>query len=335
MAVSMLAVVVLLLWWHSLLIRHLDVQYGFFRTELKPGEVTSEPLRRYIWTQDEKLARELFTNEKNAEVHADAERLIEERLQNRRKMVRYEQVFFILLLLSGHAFFLYIHYREHKRRQLTEETILLATHELRQPLQSLSLALETVAPKATGRSKRAIEIGIHEISRLGEQIRWLAATFKPGKFEKENIRITDLKQYVENLAGEDFTAEERSRLELNLPAGLGVNLHISASMLHFVLRNLLENALKYAQGQIRFSIAISRTRAELQVAGTGSPMSRQEFSRIGRIFFRSNRADVQNKTGFGLGLYLTSRVVHRSGGKLVIEHDDRGTTTAKLTLRNE
>ena len=59
----------------------------------------------------------------------------------------------------------------------------------------------------------------------------------------------------------------------------------------------------------------------------------QEFRRIGGIFYRSNRADVQNTSGFGLGLYLTSRIVRRARGRLLLEHNQQGTTTAILNLR--
>lgn len=333
MAISMLSVVVLLFWWQRLLVRNLDLQYGFFRSEMANDNGVSPGLRRYVSEQDEKLAKQLFGEKQTAEPAANAVQLIDERLKNRRKMVRYEQIFFILLLLSGHVFFLYIYFRERTRRRLTEETILLATHELRQPLQSLSLALETVAPSAKGRSREAIHTGLAEIGKLSQQIRWLAATFSAGHTREDLTAVENVKAFLIALLAEDFTPAEQKRIEVISEHSPAVALRIAPALLHFVLRNLVENALKYSSGNVTVETTQTSKQMQFSISGNGSAISNQEFRRIGGIFYRSNRADVQNTSGFGLGLYLTSRIVRRARGKLVLEHDRTRTTTAKLTLR--
>ena len=333
MAASMLSVVVLLVWWQRLLLRNLDLQYGFFRSEIESSSEVSPGLRRYLSEQDDKLAKQLFGNAKTEQPPENAAQLIEERLKNRRKMVLYEQIFFIVLLLSGHVFFLYIYFRERVRRRLTEETILLATHELRQPLQSLSLALETVAPAAKGRSRDAIQTGLTEIGKLSQQIRWLASTFSSSHSSEEHTQVSDLAQYIQSLLSEDFSAVDQKRVKIQNGKTSAVELRIAPGLLHFVLRNLLENALKYSTGDVQIAAESAGKKVEFRIAGSGKVMEQNEFRRIGGIFYRSNRADVQNTSGFGLGLYLTSRIVRRARGRLLLEHDPQGTTTATLTLR--
>ncbi len=333
MAISMLSVVVLLFWWQRLLVRNLDLQYGFFRSEIESSSEVSPGLRRYLSEQDDKLAKQLFGNAKTEQPPENAGQLIEERLKNRHKMVLYEQTFFILLLLSGHVFFLYIYFRERTRRRLTEETILLATHELRQPLQSLSLALETVAPKAKGRSRDAIETGLVEIGRLSQQIRWLASTFSSAERAEDHTAIPDIGQYITALVQEEFSPAEQKRVQISGEQPGESQLRIAPGLLHFALRNLLENALKYSEGNVAITAAPAGKKVEFRITGSGKIMSHQEFRRIGGIFYRSNRAEVQNTSGFGIGLYLTSRIVRRARGRLLLEHDKNGTTTAKMTLR--
>ncbi|MFO1470723.1 MAG: HAMP domain-containing sensor histidine kinase [Turneriella sp.] len=333
MAVSMLSVVVLLVWWQRLLVKNLDLQYGFFRSEIESSSEVSPGLRRYLSEQDDKLAKQLFGNTRTEQPPENAAQLIEDRLRNRHKMVLYEQIFFIVLLLSGHVFFLYIYFRERIRRRLTEETILLATHELRQPLQSLSLALETVAPNAKGRSRDAIQTGLTEIGKLSQQIRWLASTFSAVHSTEDRTSITDLEPYVQSLLADDFSAADRQRVKVHAVHTSATELRIAPGLLHFVLRNLLENALKYSEGDVTIAAAPAGKKVEFRIAGRGKTMNQQEFRRIGGIFYRSNRADVQNTSGFGLGLYLTSRIVRRARGRLLLEHDKQGTTTAILTLR--
>ncbi len=333
MAISMLSVVVLLFWWQKLLIRNLDLQYGFFRSEIESNTEVSPGLRRYLSEQDDKLAKQLFGNTRAELPPENAGQLIAERLKNRHKMVLYEQTFFILLLLSGHVFFLYIYFRERTRRRLTEETILLATHELRQPLQSLSLALETVAPKAKGRSREAIGTGLVEIGKLSQQIRWLASTFASAETTEDRAPINDIGQYLKALVSEEFAPAEQKSVKIVGGRGGQIQLLIAPGLLHFVLRNLLENALKYSVGSVTITALSVRRKVEFHISGSGKAMNNQEFRRIGGIFYRSNRAEVQNTSGFGIGLYLTSRIVRRARGRLLLEHDNEGTTTAKLTLR--
>lgn len=329
MAFSLLSVIVLLLWWQNLLTRHLEVQYRYFATQLKPGAVVSEELLRLIHDQDEKLARALFA-QANTAPH-NAQKIILSRLQNRKNMVLYERTFFILLLFSGHLFFLYIYFRERKRRKLTEETILLATHELRQPLQSLSLALEMLAPKASGKSKMAITAGLNDINRLSEHVRYLATAFAPGKKTSEEIRISDLAVWFSNFAAAEFSRRERERLVINCPH-VAVHLRIGEHALRFILRNLIGNALRYSTGMASIAVQIDRNMLHFTVANGGAKLTKEQFDRLGNLFFRSSSASVQNLSGFGLGLYLCGRIARRARGKLVLENDAQN-FRARLLLR--
>ena len=333
MAFSLLSVIGLLLWWQSLITRHLEIQYRFFSTQVTSGAPVSEDLLRLIRDQDERLARELFPQAENNLAPANAREIIQARLANRRKMVIYERTFFILLLFSGHLFFLYIYFRERQRRKLTEETILLATHELRQPLQSLSLALETVQDDARGTSKAAISAGLTDINRLGHHICWLASTFAETKHRNKQTELTSIASWFGDLMREEFSERERQRLQIKLPDE-AVLLCIEENLLRFVLRNLTENALRYAQGQVEISGQTERRRVRFTVANAGARMQRGDFRRLGNLFFRSPAADIQNKSGFGLGLYLCGRIARRARGRLTLVNDgDR--LVAELVVRKK
>ncbi len=333
MAFSLLSVVGLLVWWQNLLVRHLEVQYHFFASQVIPDTNASEPLRRLIHDQDKKLAQQIFPDSKKGVAVDDAIRLIRERLENRKSMLLYESTFFIVLLLSGHLFFVYIYFRERMRRNLTEETILLATHELRQPLQSLSLALEMVGRTAKGASQKAIAHGLQDIHRLGEHVRWLADAFTAENTIKERFRTADFSTYLKNLLSEEFSPEDNSRLHVGSIPPHEFKFTLPESRLRFVLRNLLENALKYAEGQVVLSLSMKRHKLILRISGRGEALPRSSFNKLGNIFFRSPSREVQNKSGFGLGLYLCGRILSRAHGKLTMENDSSGLTTSEITLR--
>ncbi len=333
MAFSLLSVIGLLLWWQSLITRHLEIQYRFFAAQIVSGAPVSEDLLRLIRDQDERLARELFPQAESSVAPGNAREIIQARLANRRKMVIYERTFFILLLFSGHLFFLYIYFRERQRRKLTEETILLATHELRQPLQSLSLALETLQNEARGASKTAISAGLMDINRLGHHVRWLASTFAEDRRASRKTEIAGIAAWFNDLALNEFNERERRRLKVTLPDEVAI-LCIEENLLRFVLRNLTENALRYAQGKVEISAVTERSRVRFIVANAGASIERREFRRLGNLFFRSPAADIQNKSGFGLGLYLCGRIARRARGRLILEYDGNR-LSAQLVVRRK
>jgi signal transduction histidine kinase len=334
MAFSMLSVIVLLIWWQKLISTNLENQYRFFKSQVMDEATVSDDLKRLIQNQDEKLAGQIFPEKGSAAVTANAPALIEDRLRNRQKMVLYEQTFFILLLLSGHIFFLYIYYRERLRRKQTEETVLLATHELRQPLQALSLALETIAPQARGASLKAIESGLRDISKLSELIRYLAGTFAQSGKTGAAVRIDDFEIFFSTFLKQEFDKSKATRVTATFAPHRSLRLFLTPELFHFLLRNLLENALKYASGKVEVFTEMVGKNFTLRIANSGATIHPVEFRKIGGIFYRSTATEVQNTTGFGLGLYLCGRIARKAKGRLIIEHDGSGRTVAGLTLRS-
>ncbi len=332
MALSLLSVIGLLVWWQRLLSHNLEVQYSYIQSQLRGNSVVSEEFYDLVLAQDEKIARRFFIPGKPIRVKPGAVAYTAERLQNRQRMVMYEQFFFILLLLSGQLFFLYIFARERVRRKQIEETILLATHELRQPLQSLSLALETLRPRAKGRTQTAITNGLTEISKLGQHIRFLAEAFSQPAAIK-HTQITDAGSFVSQALSADFDAQQLARVQIDAANRGRVTVKMSEPLIRFVLRNLVENALKYSTRQVNVTVKHEAKRLSIEVCSAGETMPAGEFRKIGSIFQRSSSASVQNTPGFGLGLYLCGRIVRRASGKLQLSQAANGLVTAHVELK--
>jgi signal transduction histidine kinase len=332
MALSLLSVIGLLIWWQKLLSHNMAVQYGFIESQIKGKSQATEDFYRFVQAQDEKLADQIFIHAETIKIQSGALLLADQRLKNRQRMVLYEQVFFILLLLSGHLFFLYVYIRERILRKQIEETVLLATHELRQPLQSLSLALETIQPGAKGRTLKAIEAGLAEIAKLSQHIRFLADTFSNASVPRY-FQVADMKKFVTELMQHEFNSSQRQRIQHRISPHPSFRLPVGEASLRFILRNLTENALKYGSGKISFAVTHQPNRMLIDVVSNGNPISASEFRQLGDIFKRSKTATVQNTPGFGLGLYLCGRIVRRAAGKLQLTQSPNGKVTAHLELK--
>jgi len=327
----MLSVIVFIFWWQHLIDRNLENQYQFFVRQISEGHI-SNAMRELIEKQDNRLADKIFVSKTSNAVWPNATQFVEERLQSRRQMVFYEQSFFIILLLAVHIYLLYVYFREHRRRKIIEQAILLATHELRQPLQSLSLAVEAIYPKAREKTQGAVLSGLNDIHRLGELVRYLAGAFNP-KTNTGSLVIKNLEEHLTTLLNIDFE-KTKKRIQLRVNSRSIFKLRIGEEKLHFILRNLIENALKYTQGKIQVTATNESNCFTFCVTNSGEAMDKASFKRIGNAFYRATSADVQNKTGFGLGLHLCGYIARRSGGKLTLENSTDGITRTILKLRS-
>jgi two-component system phosphate regulon sensor histidine kinase PhoR len=131
-------------------------------------------------------------------------------------------------------------------------------------------------------------------------------------------------------------AERRVKLETALEPGADAA-PADAGQLGQVLRNLLENALRYgpAGGTVRLSGAQARPAADgagprwparpgvvLSVADNGPGIAREHIPRLTERFYRVDRGRARHAGGTGLGIAIVKHIVNRHRGQLVIESEE-------------
>jgi signal transduction histidine kinase len=104
-----------------------------------------------------------------------------------------------------------------------------------------------------------------------------------------------------------------------------------AERLRDVLDNLVGNALKYSApfGSIIISIQRDDDRIRVSVTNFGSSIPAGDEERVFTKFYRGNG---HSQPGYGLGLYLTRRLVEQHGGRIWVESSPAKTTTFHFTL---
>jgi len=97
-----------------------------------------------------------------------------------------------------------------------------------------------------------------------------------------------------------------------------------------VFRNLFENALKHipVEGRLAYGVKDYSTYYEFNVFNTGSPIPDEIADRVFQKHFQQNKKN----TGFGLGLYLTKRIIEAHGGKAWIERGKTDGVNVIFTL---
>ena len=210
-----------------------------------------------------------------------------------------------------------------------------ASHDLRQPVQSLIAASERHQAASPGHAKDATEAislakasmsslngmlaGILDISRLD------AGVVAP------NFSSVDLGEFVDRLACEYRRERPPSGLVLRF-APRALRAHTDAALLERILRNLIENALRYtAKGGVLIGLRQRGDRVRLDVIDTGMGIPADQQAEIFEEFRQLNNPARDSSKGLGLGLAIVSRLARLSAPRCrSVSRLDHGTRFSLL-----
>jgi two-component system OmpR family sensor kinase len=209
-----------------------------------------------------------------------------------------------------------------------------AAHELRTPITALSLQAENLEPvplSAEGRDRlAALRNGMRRTQHLLEQLLALARQDAGLPDTAEPVALDRLaKEVVADLLPE---AARRS-VDLGFALVEPVLAIGQPVMLGTVMRNLIENAVRFTPGGGHVDIGVYREgrNAVLQIEDTGPGIATGDLDRIFEPFFRGSRPA---EDGTGLGLSIVKRIVERLHGSVAIENRSEGDQTGlRATVR--
>ena len=218
------------------------------------------------------------------------------------------------------------------RRQTT--FIDSVTHELRSPLASIRLGLQTLGRGGLAQAQREQlrEMMLDDTERL--------AAFIDDILEATRLEYGRAGQLISHVSLEDLletcvaTVTRRHKVDtdvVELDIDPGIELRTDATALETVLKNLLDNAIKYSNDPVRVTVvgrARDRGMVELFVRDRGVGIPQSELRRIFDRFYRVDSEDVRARRGTGLGLFVVKALVEDLGGRLRAHSDgqDKGTT---------
>jgi signal transduction histidine kinase len=193
------------------------------------------------------------------------------------------------------------------------------THELKSPLASLQLHLETLRLRRipVERMDPFIQTMLADTERLDSLINNLLTAHR---LESQHATLATNRTNLSELVRQSL---ERFR-EL-LPADARMDTHIApnlyaeveAESIRMVLRNLTENAILYADKPLVIDVRLYRQedRIQLDFADNGRGIEHQDLRKVFRMFYRVRRQD-ETKPGSGLGLFIVRNIIRRHRGKV-------------------
>ncbi|MDR3367884.1 ATP-binding protein [Rhodoferax sp.] len=208
--------------------------------------------------------------------------------------------------------------KSHEALLASQKSLLAnASHELRSPLTRIRMGLELLGPGASTAFKSEIARNINELDQLIEEI-LLASRLDARESDLGTVESVDLV---------GLAAEECARVDadLDVQPGLPPSADAMASqelavqgvnkLLRRAVRNLLENARRYAAGEITLSLCQTSQHVEIRVCDRGPGVPPELRERIFEPFYRLPGA-TERDGGVGLGLALVKSIAERHGGRV-------------------
>lgn len=198
-----------------------------------------------------------------------------------------------------------------------------ASHDLRQPVQALSL-LNGVLQRLV-KDVDAIDAVAQQASAIGAMSRLLNALLDISKLEsgavKPQLTTWNAASLLQVLRSEFSGLAAGKGLVLEFDAGHGW-VHTDDTLVGQVLRNLVANAIKYTrQGRVVLRSVSDGQRVRFEVHDTGVGMAPEELSRIYDEFYQIGVPANASRDGYGLGLSIVSRIVRLLGLKLNVRSE--------------
>jgi signal transduction histidine kinase len=237
----------------------------------------------------------------------------------------------IVLMLAALAgvYVLFLFWRRQSTLYLQQQQLIAqVTHELKSPLASIQLHLETIRLRQPNREllERFLDTMLDDAERLNSTISKLLMTARLEQRRKpRELTALNLSLLVEELCSSRRTKlPEGGTLETDLDGA--VTVRGDRDDLEVVLANLLENATLYttAPPAITVSLHTHGRRCILSVRDQGEGMDPRELKRVFRRFYRVDNAGL-NRRGTGLGLYIVRSIVQDHGGSITVSSAGRST----------
>ncbi len=234
----------------------------------------------------------------------------------------------LLLVILGGVYVIFLYWR----RQLSlnrEQRFFISqvTHELKSPVASLQLHLETIERHhPTDEQLGAfVTTMISDTRRLDELIsKMLTANRLEQSRWRLALRPYDLSNFVQNFVATWGKQQQQETLDLTCNIEAAIHVRLDPETFNIVLRNLLENALKYSNPPAHIHVILSRVGnfALLQVRDQGRGIPTEEQRRVFRMFYRRPQGEY-NVKGTGLGLFIVKALVKRHKGRVDLESAGR------------
>lgn len=301
-------------WWSVLLWKTLDDAFRAKSAYLKIGMIAEGRIRNDL---------DFYQSNEYLWLEAEYER--------QQWMVAGEGIFFVISLVVGVWLINRGYNKEVMATNQRRNFLLSITHELKSPIASIKLVLETLLKRrdklVPEQMEKLTNSGLREADRLNALVNDLLLSAKLETTYQINPDHFNLDEFMQDIVQklEERYSQATFRYSCSPP-----DLWMEADKMGLtsVALNLLENAVKYSKENPEVTLAIQQLdhAIRLDVSDHGIGIKDEEKSRIFDKFYRVGSEDTRTTKGTGLGLFIVKEIVKAHGGQItVLDNEPKGT----------
>jgi two-component system sensor histidine kinase SenX3 len=221
--------------------------------------------------------------------------------------------------------------REVRRNEQHDAFINAVTHELKTPVASIRLYLETLQTRSVDDAKRQdfYRVMLADSDRLLASIEQVLRTGRIGSttHHKLNLSRIDLNRVVEECVSRALALHQVSTESLEYHPGPPTTILGDPDEVRAAISNLIDNAVKYSNSPVKVTVETSRLDGKyvlVRVKDRGAGIPKIELKQIFKRFYRVPGQLATRVKGTGLGLYIVRSVAKRHGGRAWAESEGPG-----------
>ena len=255
---------------------------------------------------------------------------LEKKLSHRRMMILGEGAVFLLLL--GFAF-MRVRNTFNKEAELAAQQknfLLSVTHELKSPIASVKLTLETLLKRDLEKEKQKelLSNAVSDSDRLNKLVEnmLLAARIDNSNFElhKENVNLSEYLEEGVKQTIQIFCPSQKVTLDIQP----NISFDIDKTIFPSIFLNLFENAAKYSPENSMIKVILKQegNGVVLSVSDEGVGIAEEEKQRVFKKFYRVGSEEIRKTKGTGLGLYIVKYLAEKHNGTIIVkDNQPKGT----------
>jgi len=253
-------------------------------------------------------------------------------------------IIFFILIIFGLVLNTTFLIREIRRNEQHDAFINAVTHELKTPIASIRLYLETLKTREVDENQKRefYNIMLADTDRLLATVEQVLRAGRTGhrrrRIANSLVNVGEIVRECLELTRVRYGLGESSLMYFESPEVTSAKVSGDVDELRAAFSNLLDNAVKYSDREVQVSISVSAVdekRIAVRVADKGIGIPSAQLKRIFNRFYRVPGLFMARVKGTGLGLFIVRSVVEKHGGRVFAESAGLGhgsTFTIQLPL---